>query len=187
MSWRAIIIFGWREKMCHSGSSFAAVKSDDETKYCQMYRIHTVKGKTGSRSHVVVVFLLIMGIHRLVQFASRNCIRLGDYLQIYPDEKSPPCNKTKQRLTLNLTTLPTSVSSYTTSTPSTSSNSRMPSSSPKPVSLGRETDFQGKSLIVRCRLFGFFLESGLTVSFFRFMPDPFIRLEECIPKDVGNV
>jgi hypothetical protein len=25
------------------------------------------------------------------------------------------------------------------------------------------------------------------VSFFLFMPDPFIRLEECIPKDIGNV
>ncbi len=56
--------------MCHSGSSFAAVKLDDETKYCQMNRILTVKGKIGSRPHVVVAFLLIMGIHRLIQFAT---------------------------------------------------------------------------------------------------------------------
>jgi hypothetical protein len=72
-----------------------------------MNGIHTVKGEIGSsRSHVLVVSLLIIGIYQLVQFTSRVCIRLGDYLQISPIKKSPICNKTKQRLTLTFTTLP---------------------------------------------------------------------------------
>ena len=61
------------------------------------------------------------------------------------------------KFTLNLTTLPPSVVSYVTSTPSTSSKSRMPSSNLIPASKGLDTDFQGKSSAEQCWILALFL------------------------------
>lgn len=68
-------------------------------------------------------------------------------------------------LTLNFATFPASVSSYTTSTPSTSSNSMIPSRPASiPASWARETTFHGRSFADRCCVFAF-LRAGSAGAF----------------------